>query len=74
MADMRSFNERGSTNQDTHCCIAVDVFSRKTYAEPMRGASAEEAVKAIKQFAPYPKAVDTFEGPGYRRSVRPVPG
>ena len=63
-ADMRTFNEKG--NKDTHVLVAVDIFSRKTRAEPMRGASADEALQAFKQWEPFPQAIDTDDGTEFK--------
>ena len=43
----KNINSSEGKKKDTHGSIAVDVFSRKTFAEPMHGACAEEAVKSF---------------------------
>ena len=49
-ADMRTFLQPGSKNPATHLLVAVDVFTRKTFAKPMHGATAEQAAIALKEF------------------------
>ena len=48
--------------------VAVDVFTRKTYAAPMRAASSEEVVAVFKFWGgegPLPKVCDTDKGPEF---------
>ena len=47
-------------------CVAVDIFTRRTYAEPMEAASAAETKRAMISFDEFPKMVDTDMGPEYR--------
>ena len=64
-ADMRGFNVK-EKNLPTHMLVAVDVFTRKTWAVPLRAASAEQTVAAMRSIGETPKVVDTDEGPEYR--------
>ena len=50
-ADMRTFGE--AKIPIPTCWWPWTSFPGKNFAEPMRGTSAEEAVKAFKQFEPY---------------------
>ena len=46
--------------------VAVDIFTRKTYAEPISSASAAETKRAMISFDEFPKMVDTDQGPEYK--------
>ena len=66
VADMRGFNVKGQIH--THMLVAVDVFTRKTYAAPMRGATSEQVVTVFKFWegeGPLPKVCDTDKGPEF---------
>ena len=69
VADMRGFNVKGA--KYTHMLVAVDVFTRKTYAAPMEAASSEQVVIVFKFWAgkgPLPKVCDTDKGPEFEGS------
>ena len=67
VADMRGFNVKGQIH--THMLVAVDVFTRKTYAAPMTAASSEQVVAVFKlwehQFNVLPKVCDSDKGPEF---------
>ena len=63
VADMRGFNVKGALH--THMLVAVDVFTRKTMAAPMRAASSEQVVTVFKFWegeGPLCKVCDTDKG------------
>ena len=67
VADMRGFNVKGA--KYTHMLVAVDVFTRKTYAAPMKAASSEQVVTVFKfwegEGIPLPKVCDSDKGPEF---------
>ena len=71
VADMRGFNVKGAGKapMHTHMLVAVDVFTRKTYAAPMRAASSEQVVTVFKfwegEGIPLPKVCDSDKGPEF---------
>lgn len=66
LADMRGFNVKGAIH--THIFVAVDVFTRKTYAVPMRAATAEQSVVALKFLEKLPEVIDSDEDPAFEKS------
>ena len=65
LADLRTFNEKKTGDVHTHMLVCVDVFTRFTRTAALKGAKAEEVVKAFRAFDHLPESVDSDEGPKF---------
>jgi len=65
LADMRTFNMTKTGAVHTHMLVCVDVFTLFTRTAALKGAKAEEVVKAFRAFDRLPETVDSDSGPEF---------